>query len=37
LTAAIDLGVTLTVEPADEWSIVSDGGDLSASVSAVVA
>jgi galactokinase len=37
LPAAIDLGVTLTVEPADEWSIVSDGGDLSASVSAVVA
>jgi galactokinase len=29
--------VTLTVEPADELSIVSDDGDLSASVSAVVA
>jgi galactokinase len=29
--------VTLTVEPADEVSIVSDDGDLSASVSAVVA
>ena len=37
LPAAIDLGVTLTVEPADELSIVSDAGDLSASVSAVVA
>lgn len=29
--------MTLTVEPADELSIVSDAGDLSASVSAVVA
>jgi galactokinase len=29
--------VTLTVEPADELSIVSDAGDLSASVAAVVA
>lgn len=37
LPAAIDLGVTLTVEPADELSIVSDAGDLSASVDAVVA
>jgi galactokinase len=37
LPAAIDLGVTLTVEPADELSIVSDEGDLSASVAAVVA
>ena len=37
LPAAIDLGVTLTVEPADELSIVSDLGDLTASVAAVVA
>jgi galactokinase len=37
LPAAIDLGVTLTIEPADELSIVSDDGDLSASVAAVVA
>jgi len=37
LPAAIDLGVTLTVEPADELSIVSDDGDVSASVSAVAA
>jgi hypothetical protein len=28
--------VTLTIEPADELSIFSDAGDLSASVSAVV-
>jgi galactokinase len=34
---AIDLGVTLSVEPADALSIVSDAGDLSASVAAVVA
>jgi galactokinase len=37
LPAAIDLGVTLTIEPAAELSIVSDAGDLSASVAAVVA
>ena len=37
LPAAIDLGVTLTVEPADVLSIVSDAGDLAASVAAVVA
>jgi galactokinase len=37
LPAAVDLGVTLTVEPADELTIVSDAGDLSASVDAVVA
>jgi galactokinase len=37
LPAAIDLGVTLSVEPADALSIVSDAGDLSASVAAVVA
>ncbi|MGN6799217.1 MAG: galactokinase [Gaiellaceae bacterium] len=37
MPAAIDLGVTLTVEPADELSIVSRAGDLSASVAAVVA
>lgn len=37
MPAAIDLGVTLTTEPADELSIVSDAGDLSASVAAVVA
>jgi galactokinase len=37
LPAAIDLGVTLTVEPADELAIVSGAGDLSASVAAVVA
>ena len=37
LPAAIGLGVTLTVEPAEELSIVSDAGDLSASVAAVVA
>ena len=37
LPAAIDLGVTLTIEAADELSIVSGDGDLSASVSAVVA
>lgn len=37
LPAAIGLGVTLTVEPADELSIVSDAGDLSPSVAAVVA
>jgi galactokinase len=37
LPAAIDLGVTLSVEPADVLSIVSDAGDLSASVAAVVA
>jgi galactokinase len=37
LPAAIDLGVTLTVEPANELSIVSGDGDVAASVSAVVA
>jgi galactokinase len=37
LPAAVDLGVTLTVEPADELTIVSDAGDLSASVDAVIA
>jgi galactokinase len=37
LPAAIDLGVTLTVEPADALSIVSKAGDLSPSVAAVVA
>jgi galactokinase len=37
LPAAIDLGVTLTVEAADELSIVSGDGDLSASVAAVAA
>jgi galactokinase len=37
LPAAIDLGVTLDVTPAAELSIVSDGGDLTASVTAVVA
>ena len=36
LPAAIDLGVTLTVEPADELSIVSGAGELSASVAAVI-
>jgi galactokinase len=37
LPVAIDLGVTLTVEPARETSIVSESGDLAASVDAVVA
>jgi galactokinase len=37
LPAAVDLGVTLTVQPADELTIVSDAGDLSASVDAVIA
>jgi galactokinase len=37
LPAAIELGVTLEVEPAAELSIVSDAGDLGASVAAVVA
>ena len=37
MPAAIDLGVMLTVEPADALSIVSDAGDLSESISAVVA
>lgn len=37
LPAAIDLGVTLMVEPARETSIVSDAGDLAASVDAVIA
>jgi len=37
LPAAIELGVTLTVEPAEELSIASDAGDLSESVAAVVA
>jgi galactokinase len=37
LPAAIDLGVTLELEPAAELSIVSDAGDLAASVAAVVA
>jgi galactokinase len=37
LPVAIDLGVTLTVEPADEVSIVSAAGDLTASVAAVAA
>lgn len=36
MPAAIDLGVTLTVEHAEELSIVSDAGDLTASVAAVV-
>ena len=37
LPAAIDLGVTLEVTPAPELSIVSDAGDLTASVDAVAA
>jgi galactokinase len=37
LPAAIDLGVTLALEESDELAIVSDGGDLTASVAAVVA
>jgi galactokinase len=37
LPAAIELGVTLTIEPAEEMSIISAEADLTASVSAVVA
>jgi galactokinase len=37
LPAAIELGVTLTIEPAEELSIISAEADLTASVSAVVA
>ncbi len=37
LPAAIELGVTLEVTPAAELSIVTDAGDLTASVDAVVA
>jgi galactokinase len=36
LPAAIDLGVTLVLEPAEELSIVSGAGDLSPSLAAVV-
>jgi galactokinase len=37
LPAAIELGVTLTIEPAEELSIISAEADLTTSVSAVVA
>src|SRR6185437_12937209 len=37
LPAAIHLGVTLTVEPSRETSIVSEAGDLATSVDAVIA